>query len=168
MSRSEHFAQGSTEHLDPTSLHPNMNDYPIEIGNTGRIESGVGYVRTALLAGMHGNETDRAGIERHKARLASGEGFADPVMVEFDPRRRVAVLGEGNHRVEAAREMGISHVPARVVRSRIDEDGSHAMHSGGSPQPVQASSPWRSGYQGRDEYWPPEIHPRHVFPEDTL
>lgn len=165
MSRSEHFAQGSMEHVDPTTLHPNMNDYRAEVGRGEGSESSVGYVPTHILASMHGNETGREGIDRHKRRLLSGEGFEDPVMVEFDPKRKVATLGEGNHRVEAARELGISHVPARVVRSRIDADGSHAKHSGGVTQPIDATSPWKGGMG--EEYWPPQIHPRHIFGEDV-
>lgn len=166
MSRNEHFAVGASEHVDPRNLHPNLNDYPIEVGNTGRIESGVGYVRTDLLAGMHGNETDRQGIDRHKARLASGEGFEDPVMVEFDPHRRMAMVGEGNHRVEAAREMGITHVPTRVVRSRFSDDEMDYARRHGQAASLDVSSQWRNG-RG-EEYWPPSMHPRDIFPKDTL
>jgi len=142
-----------------------MSDYVDRVGNVGPNESMVGYVPTHILAGMHGNETNREGIDRHKQRLLSGEGFENPVMVEFDPKRKVATLGEGNHRVEAARELGISHVPARVVRSRIDDDGSHANHSGGIAQPVEATSPWKGGMG--EEYWPPHMHPRHLFGDDV-
>lgn len=166
MSRSEHFAQGSMEHHDPQSLHPELNDYPIEVGNTGKIASGVGYVRTGLLAQMHGNETDREGIDRHKQALLSGKGFTDPVMVEYDPKRKITMVGEGNHRVEAARELGISHVPTRVVRSRFRDDEMDYASRHGSPYTVEASSPWKDG-RG-DEYWPPSVHPRHVFPKDTM
>ena len=149
---------------DPTSLHPNMNDYPTEVGNTGGTESSVGYVRTTLLAHMHGNATDRPGIERWKDRLQSGEGFTDPVMVEFDPSKRIARVGEGNHRVEAARELGISHVPARVVRSHFDAE--YTSRQGGHAGHVDPpASPWKNGLGS--EYWPPTMHPRYLF-KDTL
>lgn len=175
MSRSEHFEVGANEHRDPRSWHPHMNDYPSGIGNVGGTESTVGYVPTATLAGMHGNATDRRGVDRWKERLQSGEGFTDPVMVEFDPATKRAVVGEGNHRVEAAKELGISHVPARVVRSRISDrevdfienpPGDRGRGRGGHVGRVDPpESPWRGGLG--EPYWPPTMHPRYVF-KDTL
>ena len=82
-----------------------------------------------------------------------------------------AVVGEGNHRLEALHQEGISHAPVRVVRSRIREDEMDYMsRKGGSPQPVDARSPWsKINHDGsKGEYWPPSIHPRHIFPKDTL
>jgi hypothetical protein len=166
VSRNEHFEAGLADR-DPRSLHPNMHDYPAQIGNVSGEESTVGYVRTDLLAGMHGNGTDREGIERHKARLLSGEGFTDPAMVEFDPGKKIARVGEGNHRVEAARELGVSHVPVRVVRSRFDAE--YTAQQGGRARPVEATSPWRGGTREYpEEYWPPTMHPKYLFPKDVL
>ena len=165
MSRSEDFSTGSLEHVDPTTLHPHMNDYRIEVGNTGEYESGVGFVRTDLLAGMHGNGVTSEGVERHAKALLSGEGFTDPVMVEFDPRTRITTVGEGNHRVEAAKELGVSHVPVRVIRSRVRPE--RAWEKGGDVGvAVDARSEWRDGMG--QPYWPPSMHPRHIFPKDTL
>lgn len=167
MSRSAEFHMAR---VDPTSLHPDMNDYPHEIGNTGQYESSVGYVRVDVLRGMHGNATDQAGIDRHRAKLQSGEGFQDPLMVEFDPDRKMATVGEGNHRLEALHQEGISHAPVRVVRSRIREDEIDYMRrKGGQAAKVDAVSPWKkTNYDGTEgEYWPPSIHPRHIFPGDT-
>jgi len=154
---------------DPKALHPNMNFYKDGgLGGEGEDHSVVGYVRTETLSGMHGNQVERAGIERHKAALQSGQGFTDPVMVEIDPDSKRAVLGEGNHRVEAARELGISHVPTRVVRSRItDARVDNLRDKGGNPQTIAVPmSPWKSG-DGSD-YWPSDIHPRHIFGKDVL
>lgn len=165
MSRNQEFQQGAARF---EQMHPNMHDYPHEVGNTGKIESSVGYVSVKALRWMHGNATDQEGIDRHRAKIRSGEGFTDPLMVEFDPDRRVAVVGEGNHRLEALHQEGISHAPVRVVRSRIRDD--IRARKGGFPQPVDARSPWyKRHYDGSTvEYWPPSIHPRHIFPKDTL
>lgn len=160
---------------DPRALHPNLNEYR-DSGMGGESPNNpnvVGYVRTDALAAIHGNETDREGIERHKAALSEGRGFTDPVMVEFDPRNKRAVLGEGNHRVEAARELGITHVPTRVVRSRIsDDDMEYMSRKGGTPQNVSVGkSPWGKtipGGQQWEDYWPSDMHPKHIFPKDTL
>lgn len=168
MSRSEHFATGALSGQDPRSLHPNLTHYRDGgMGGVGPDHSVVGYVPTHTLAGMHGNETDREGIERHKQSLLSGSGFEHPVMVEFDHRSKRMVLGEGNHRVEAAKELGISHVPTRVVRSRIsDDDMEYMSRKGGSPIDIDpGNSPFgkeRPGGQW-DDYWPSDIHPSHLF-----
>jgi hypothetical protein len=132
------------------------------MGGVGDDHSVVGYVPTHVLAGMHGNATDREGIERHKARLLSGEGFEDPVMVEFDHRNKRILVGEGNHRVDAAMELGISHVPTRVVRSRISDDDMEYMHrKGGNPVDIDPGpSPFANQHE---DYWPSDIHPSHLF-----
>jgi len=45
-------------------------------------------------------------------------GLQSPVMVLFDPKKGRWVVGEGNHRVEVARRLGIP-VPVRVVQSDV-------------------------------------------------
>lgn len=164
MSRSAEFHRAH----DPASLHPNMHQYNHEIGNTGEYESGVGYVRTTALLGMPGNSTRQEGVNGYRQKIRSGEGFEDPIMVEFDPQSKRAVVGEGNHRLQALVQEGIDYTPVRVVRSRINDD--HVRHVQGKGGRVgsapDATSPWTGGM--REPYWPPSIHPRHVFPRDTL
>jgi len=163
MGRGDHFVTGAMSARDPRSLHPNLNDYRDGgMGGVGENHSVVGYVPTHTLVGMHGNATDHEGIERHKQALLSGKGFTDPVMVEFDHRNKRIVLGEGNHRVEAARELGISHVPTRVARSRISDDDMEYMHrKGGSPVDIDPGpSPFANKHE---DYWPSDIHPSHLF-----
>lgn len=160
-SRSENFYFGARTH--PSALHPNLNEYRDSgMGGVGDARSVVGYVPTHVLAEMHGNETDQEGIERHKEALLSGRGFSDPVMVEFDPKNKRMVLGEGNHRVEAARQLGVSHVPTRIVRSRIsDDDMEYMTREGGNPIDIDPGrSPWANEHR---DYWPSDIHPRYLF-----
>jgi len=45
------------------------------------------------------------------------EGFKEPLIVEYAAGDRHAYLGEGNHRLAAAKELGLSHVPVRVMRN---------------------------------------------------
>lgn len=144
---------------DPTTLHPNMNHYRDGgMGGVGENHSVVGYVRTDALRKMHGNETDSPGVERHRESLRNGEGFTDPAMVVFDPRTHNAYLGEGNHRVQAAHEEGISHVPVRVVRGSVSNSGAQHME--------HAKTPYK-GNLGED-YWPSDIHPSHIFGPDEV
>lgn len=169
MSRNEQFIAGQLSHRDPRELHPNINHYRDGgMGGEGDDKSVVGYMSVQRLSQMHGNETDHEGIQRHKDALLSGRGFTDPVMVEFDPKNKRAVLGEGNHRTAAARQLGISHIPTRVIRSRIsDGDVEYMSRKGGSPVSLDpGESPWK-GNLGED-YWPSDIHPRHLFKDDVL
>jgi hypothetical protein len=162
MGRGDHFVTGAMSARDPRSLHPNLNEY--RDGGMGGDEnhSVVGYVPTHVLAGMHGNATDHEGIERHKQALLSGEGFTDPVMVQFDHRNKRIKVGEGNHRVDAAMELGVSHVPTRVVRSTIDDgDMEYARRQGGTPVDIDPGpSPFANQHE---DYWPSDIHPSHLF-----
>jgi hypothetical protein len=156
--RDQH-GQKISSKIDPTTLHPNMNRYRDSgMGGVGEDRSVIGYVSTDALRKMHGNETDRPGVERHRESLRNGEGFTDPAMVIFDPKTHHAYLGEGNHRVQAAHEEGVSHVPVRVVRGRVDHPSARHME--------HAETPYR-GNLGED-YWPSDIHPSHIFASDEV
>ncbi len=43
-------------------------------------------------------------------------GFTDPLIIDYSTKDRHAYLCEGNHRLVAARELGLTHVPARVIK----------------------------------------------------
>lgn len=47
----------------------------------------------------------------------SQHGFLSPIIIEFNRDDSTAHIGEGNHRVQAARALGLEWIPARVVRS---------------------------------------------------
>jgi 8-oxo-dGTP pyrophosphatase MutT (NUDIX family)/GNAT superfamily N-acetyltransferase len=145
--------------VDPTTLHPNMNHYRDSgMGGQGEDRSVIGYVSTDALRKMHGNETERSGVEHYRESLRNGEGFKDPAMVIFDPKTHHAYLGEGNHRVQAAHEEGVSHVPVRVVRGSVNNPAAQHME--------HAETPYR-GNLGED-YWPSDIHPSHIFASDEV
>ena len=152
--------------VSPQQFHPNLNHYRDGgMGGVGEDHSVVGYVPTHVLSRMPGNHTDRAGVDRYVDKLRNGEGFENPLMVEFDPRSKMAVVGEGNHRLRAAAQEGISHVPVRVVRSRVSDkpDRSEGRYPGRvDPGP----SPWRSG--NGDDYWPSDIHPKYLWPSEDV
>jgi hypothetical protein len=145
--------------------HPNLNQY--RDGGIGGDERAnvVGMVPTHLLERMPGNSTQQERVEHYRQALRSGEGFTDPIMVEFDPKTRLAMVGEGNHRLRAAVQEGASHVPARVVRSRIESLDN--WDDGGRPKPVYpGTSPWKGGMG--EEYWPSDIHPKYLWPGEDV
>jgi hypothetical protein len=154
--------------LNPAQFHPNIAFYRDGgMGGVGEDKSVTGYVRTSLLRSMPGNDTNPERVEHYRQLLRSGQGFENPVMVEFDPKRSQAYVGEGNHRVEAAHQ-GHEYVPTRVVRSRIDDFNDKVVrHQGGQVgQLPPRESQWK-GHLG-EEYWPPMIHPAHVFPDEHV
>lgn len=67
-------------------------------------------------------------------------GIQEPLILEFDPDSGCASLGEGNHRLQMAQELGMTHVPVRGMRgSRPADFGKRLM----SPNEVIAD---RFGY----------------------
>jgi hypothetical protein len=103
--------------------------------------------------------------DHYRQALRSGEGYTDPIMVEFDPKSRLAMVGEGNHRLRAAVQEGVSHVPVRATRSRIESRDN--WDQGGRPSPLDPGpSPWKGGMG--EEYWPSDIHPKYLWPSEDV
>ncbi len=50
-------------------------------------------------------------------------GLKSPLIIQYGKNDRRAKLGEGNHRLVAAERLGISHLPARVLRTSTCPDG---------------------------------------------
>ena len=159
----------SQEHVGAQFGHPNLHHYRDGgMGGVGEDHSVVGFVPTHLLTRMPGNDTDERRMGYQREALKSGQGFEDPIMVQFDGRSKKAYVGEGNHRVRAAQEAGVSHVPVRVVRSRIDEFTEKSVRrQGGRVASVDPGpSPWKGGMG--EEYWPSDIHPKYLWPNEDV
>tara|TARA_R100000152_G_C6782241_1_gene219242 strand:+ start:1026 stop:6542 length:5517 start_codon:yes stop_codon:yes gene_type:complete len=71
------------------------------------------------------NRRDQAGFEELKADIEKN-GFVSPIQVMLHPEvgNAVAIVAQGNHRLAAARELGLSHVP---VVGRWDHKGELAF-----------------------------------------
>lgn len=54
--------------------------------------------------------------DRLKSHIAE-HGFEDPLTLEYEPTTNTARLGEGNHRLQMAQELGMSHVPVHVMKT---------------------------------------------------
>lgn len=88
--------------------------------------------------------------ERNKQSVAEG-GIQNPITLEYNPKTHSAYVGEGNHRLHWARELGHETVPVRVWRTskemhpRYELPGEVPEHEGHIPQ---------------------DMDPRSVLPED--
>lgn len=161
---------GSKAQAYITSRHPNMNEY--RHGGMGGVgDNGIvtGAVRTSFLKDFPGNATEAKGVASYVQKLRSGEGFTDPIMVEFDPTNGRFYVGEGNHRLQAALQAGEEFVPVRVVRSRISDNKVkyvEGSEQGGRVGQIEVpASPWKGG-MGED-YWPTDIHPSFLFGDNA-
>ena len=140
-------------------FHPNLQDYTSEEGGgLGSYKSTVGFVSARLLSSIRGNNpSDEDSVARKVESLRNNDGFAQPVSVVYNPRTGEAYVADGNHRVQASLEAGVSHVPTRVFI--VDEPPARKTatprkveRSGGLPLPDGAL----------------EVHPYFVFDRNDL
>jgi hypothetical protein len=157
-------------------IHPEVEDR--RSGGIGHLEgdesrSIVGMVPTHKLLpyrehdgrqNPHMPERDREIIDGIRADIRSGKGIHTPLMMEHDPDQHWGSLGEGNHRLAAAVEEGVPHVPVRVV-SRARDLSERAQRrarqsiggTGGAPLHMTTNFSEDEEYP----YVPPEVHPYH-------
>lgn len=79
------------------------------------------------------------------------EGVREVLHVKYDPKTHRAALGEGNHRVAAALQAGISHLPVVVHRWSIDDD-----------LPGRTMTESKDFPREPDGYVKGQFHPRHI------
>lgn len=101
---------------------------------------------------------DRSIIDGIRNDIRSGVGIHTPLMMEYDHHNSWGSIGEGSHRLAAAREEGLTHVPVRVYgRSRdLPERARNRQGPGGT-----GGAPLRLSTDFGDGYVPPDIHPHH-------
>jgi len=64
---------------------------------------------------MAGEIKDQARVDKLAASIAE-DGITEPLILEFHPETGLVWLGEGNHRLAAARQLGLDSVPVRGMR----------------------------------------------------
>lgn len=161
-------------------LFPGLAEYK-DGGSGGLVGSRntVGFVKVSALKDMPGNKLSNVeGIEALKKSLREGKGFAtrefqgkpfqDPIMVVYDNETGLAYIGEGNHRLQAAIDMGIPYVPVRVVRGykseMVAEGGKKPKQIKNNKEPQFVETVGSSaGKPVGPGYVPPEMHPSYVF-----
>lgn len=157
---------------DPKVTHPNVNKYTASPSMGGKPDGSiVGFVRTDALVGMQGNPTNPEKVAEVKKEIDEF-GMKEPVVVIFNPKSGLMYVGDGNHRVQAAQELGMPWVPVRVSVSRYEwseEDIEYLKKDGGEPRDSGKrwdDSPWTGGMG--ETYWPTEMHPQFLFDEKDV
>lgn len=62
------------------------------------------------------DQLDRAQVERAKAKYQT-EGKFEPVVFTYDPKSGLGVMTDGNHKLQAAKELGVERIPVEIQRS---------------------------------------------------
>ena len=91
-------------------------------------------------------------------RSIRDDGIRAPGMIEYAPDRRVAILGEGNHRLWLAEDLGLATVPVRGVLASPSWIGRRpAVPVPGVPRLVPEPG---------HGYFPATFRPSEVFPPE--
>ena len=102
-------------------------------------------VPTRTLRSIPGNNLRYDPVELTEDVRANG--IREPLVLQYHQKNRTVLLGEGNHRLEAARRVGLEHVPTRVMRYNMEGPG----------KPVRGIDP------NEDGYVPGELRPSQIM-----
>ena len=91
----------------------------------------------------HDTGKSRSTVDSIKNSLLQ-EGFRNPLKVSYNINDRYAYLGEGNHRLIAAQELGLTHVPVTVYR--YGESSSYGYKGRGWAKQFPGVEPDQFGY----------------------
>lgn len=111
-------------------------------------------------------EGGRANIEDVKTWLSGENGHQEPLRLEYDHNISHGLLGEGNHRLAAAIELGQTHVPVIVQRgplahNRSERQGSFLKIN----EHLMLPDDYKSQLAGHHvPYISPDMHP-DLFPQ---
>lgn len=97
-----------------------------------------------------GNALGKTDIEALKQSIQK-EGLKEPLIMSFDPKTQRMVLGEGNHRLEALRQLGYKKAPTRMYRGWVEG-------SRGKPFKIKPS-----GDNIDKSYYPADASPSEIF-----
>ena len=123
-------------------------------GGLGETRTVVGAVSVETLSSIAGNEVDETRVQELIEKIKTGKGFPDPVVVYYSPSTKESVVADGNHHVEAAKRLGITHVPTRVITGEFDSSEFMA--------PKKIGKEWdKSPFKNKD--WPMHVNPYFVF-----
>lgn len=108
-------------------------------------------------AGQHADSHSAQQISNIVSDIKSGKGITNPLMVAYDHKNKWGFIGEGNHRLAAAIQAGVTHVPVSVYRDSNLSDrkkqrvGSH----------LAMITDFGRGTPQTEDYVPSNIHPGH-------
>jgi len=107
---------------------------------------------------QYGQSGSKERIDSIVKDLKEGKGFTDPVFLEYtvdDAGNLRLLLGEGNHRLAAAKEAGIEYIPVQLVRT----DDVKRVKTVVGTSPIQRD---RSGYLLGG------VDPEQLLPENVV
>lgn len=101
--------------------------------------------------GPYAGKHDAQSWERNRQSVAEG-GIEHPITLEYNPKTHSAYIGEGNHRLHWARELGHQTVPVRVWRTSKEMESRYALPG--------------AHWLPEGEHIPQELDPKAVLPQD--
>lgn len=130
----------SPKGLMPLEKHPAMSN--------PRYGGKVGLVPIPFLKKYQGNKLRSTPEEMEELKSdIKKNGLKEPVVMSVGQKDRTATVGEGNHRVEALRQLGYTHAPVHVTRYQ---------NAGGKECNQMSKLP-------KEDYFPANNHPDNVF-----
>lgn len=136
MSRMAQFGEGASghtvDHLDTSRFKGHGYEDKIEFVPTHVLDKHKEYDREVDPR----FEGDHAHLDEVTKDIAE-HGVTSPLIMTYGQKDRRAYIGEGNHRLAAAKRLGITHLPVRVYR---------ASHTDGRGAPVPGVTPNEHGY----------------------
>ncbi len=102
-----------------------------------------------LYAGRH----DQESWDRNRASVDT-EGIREPITLQYNHKTHSAYIGEGNHRLHWAKELGHETVPVRIWRSGTTQDDRYKLPGEAKVKPNEHG------------YFPQSPKPSDVLPAD--
>lgn len=120
--------------------------------------------------GRHDRGDSEAKINSIAEDLRKGGPTAmrEPLWLSYDHESKWGYLSEGHHRLEAALRAGVSHVPLMISgrgpshSDRVKESYKDGMKVKNTGAPLHLDTRLvenRTGEEGRDGYYPSQLHP---------
>lgn len=94
------------------------------------------------------------------------QGWREPLMLEYYSKDKRVLLGEGNHRLHAALQLGLTHVPVWVYVKHYEGEGKYRSKRSRANKRISNGLP-TSGYIPQ-ELAPSVIGVRGAFPVKTM
>lgn len=111
-----------------------------------------------------GNTLGKTDIEALKKSIQE-RGIDEPLILSFDPETNKIKLGEGNHRLEALRQLGYENAPVRAYRSYIDDPLEEIL---GSKYAKYPKVPFKPSSDPIPTYYPADSKPSDIIDFDKI
>jgi DNA primase catalytic core len=154
-------AQVASEYLNNPVFNGSKDYSSSTGGGLGPNNSVVGAVSVETLSSIAGNEVNEDRVQELIEKINANKGFSDPVVVYYNPKTGQSVVADGNHHVEAAKRIGLTHIPTRVITGEFE--------SSEYLSPKVVGKEWsRSNVPFSSKEWPMHVNPYFVFNNDDL